>query len=200
MIEVSERYLVFGQNVFVKEVAIPIGEVIEEVAKEYPCTDDAALRISPRHTAFISGLDALIGISVFLGGWVATKFLDEIYDAKLGPKIKEYLWPYIERHGSDKKYSLAILARKRGAGGSVLICCIGSSIEEIESSERHIPAALTIANELLDTSTGNSVYLYVIESGKVNLEPEVFESHELALEGLKKMYPAKPPKYIKPRS
>ncbi|WP_155808292.1 hypothetical protein [Bordetella petrii] len=200
MIEVSERYLVFGQKNFVKEVAIPIGEVIEEIAKEYPCADDAAPRLSPRPTACLSGLDALIGVSVFLGGWAGTKFLDEIYDAKLGPKIKEYFWPYIEKHGSDKKYSLAILTEKRETGGSVLICCIGSSIEEIESSERHIPAALTIAKELLDSSIGNSVYLYVIESGKINLKPKVFESHEMALEGLKKMYPAKLPKYIKPRS
>ncbi|CAM3938025.1 hypothetical protein [Ectopseudomonas alcaliphila] len=200
MIEISERYLAFGQNIFVKEVAIPVGEVIEEVAKEYPCADDVDLRIVSRPTAFLSGLDALIGISVFLGGWAGTKFLDEIYDAKLGPKIKEYFRPYIERRGVDKKYSLAILARKRGVGGSVLICCIGSSIEEIESSERHIPAALTMTNELLDSSKGNSVYLYVIEGGKFNLEPEVFESHQMALEGLKRMYPAKLPKQIKPRS
>jgi len=200
VIEVSERYLAFGQNIFVKEVAIPVGEVIEEVAKEYPCADDVDLRIAPRPIAFLSGLDALIGISVFLGGWAGTKFLDEIYDAKLGPKIKKYFQPYIEKRGADKKYSIAILARKRGTGGSVLICCIGSSIEEIESSERHIPATLTIAKELLDSSKENSVYLYVIESGKVNLEPGVFDSHEMALEGLKRMYPAKLPKHIKPGS
>lgn len=196
----SERYLAFGQNIFVKEVAIPVGEVIEEVAKEYPCADAVDLNIISRPTAFLSGLDALIGISVFLGGWAGTKFLDEIYDAKLGPAIKGYFRPYIENRGSDKKYSLAILARKKKAMGSVLICCVGSSIEEIESSERHIPAALGVAGELLDSSKDNSVYLYVIESGKVNLEPRVFKSHEEALEGLKKMYPAKLPKYIKTRS
>jgi hypothetical protein len=200
VIEVSERYLAFGQNIFVKEVAIPVGEVIEEVAKEYPCADDVDLRIAPRPTAFLSGLDALIGISLFLGSWAGTKFLDEIYDAKLGPKIKKYFRPYIEKRGTDKKYSIAILVRKRVAGGSVLICCIGSTIEEIESSERHIPAVLTIAKELLDSSKENSVYLYVIEGGKVNLEPGVFDSHEMALEGLKRMYPAKLPKHIKPGS
>lgn len=200
VIEVSERYLTVGQSVFVKEVAIPVGEVIEEVAKEYPCIDDVDLKINTHPKAFLSGLDALIGIAVFLGSWAGTKFLDEIYDAKLGPIIKRHFRPYIEKRGSDKKYSLAILARKRGAGGSVLICCIGSSIEEIESSERHIPVALTIAEELLDSSKDNSVYLYVIENGKVNLEPGVFESHEMALEGLKKMYPAKLPKHINSRS
>ena len=199
MIEVSEKFLTFGKNVFVKEVAIPIGEVIEGIAKEHPCADDVDLRISPRLTAFTSGLDALIGICLFLGGWAATKFLDEIYDIKLRPKIKEYFWPYIEKHGPDKKYSLAILAKKREAVGAVLICCIGSSIEEIESSERQIPAALNMAKELLNSSTENSVYLYVIENGTANLEPKVFENHEMALEGLKKMYPAKLPKHIKPR-
>ena len=200
MIEVSERYLAVGQITFMKEVAIPVGEVIEEVAKEYPCANDLDLRIDPRPKAFLSGLDALIGVAIFLGGWAGTKFLDEIYEAKLGPTIKKYFRPYIEARGVDKKYSLAILARKRGVGGSVLICCIGSSIEEIESSERHIPVALAIAKELLDSSSENSVYLYVIESGKVNLEPRVYESHQMALEGLKRMYPAKLPKHIKPRS
>lgn len=200
MLEVSERYLAFGQKIFVKEVAIPVAEVIEEIAKEYPCTDDLDLKITPRPTACLTGLDALIGISVFVGGWVGTKFLDEIYDAKLGPVIKGYLRPYIEKRGTDKKYSLAILARKKSARDSVLICCVGSSIEEIESSERHIPAALNIAEELLNSSSGNSVYLYVIENGKVNLEPELFDSYERAMEGLKKMYPAKLPKHIKLRS
>lgn len=198
--EVSERYLAFGKNTFVKEVAIPVGEVIDEVAKEYPCADDADLKVTPRPAAFLSGLEALIGISVFLGSWAGNKFLDEIYDAKLGPAIKGYLRPYIEKCGSEKKYSLAILARKKGVEGSVLICCVGSSIEKIELSEKHIPAALGIAEEFLDSSKDNSVHLYVIENGRVAPDPQVFESHESALEGLKRMYPAKLPKHIKPRS
>lgn len=199
MIEVSERYLAFGQNIFMREVAIPAGEVIEKVAKEYPCVDDVDLNITPRPTAFLSGLDALIGIIIFIGGWAGNKFLDEIYDAKLGPVIKGYFQSYIERRGIDKKYSLAILTRKKGSSGAVLICCIGSSVEEIESSERHIPAALSVADELLGSSKYNFVYLYVIENGKIGLEPEVFESYEKALDGLKRMYPAKLPKYIKSR-
>lgn len=90
MIEVSERYLSFGQSCFVREVAIPAGETIEEIAKEYPCVDEAELKIVPQPTASLSGLDALIGVSIFLGGWAGTKFLDEIYDTKLGPAIKGY--------------------------------------------------------------------------------------------------------------
>jgi len=200
VIEVSERYITFGQNIFVKEVAIPVGEVIEEIAKEYPCTDDIDLKIAFRPTAFLTGLDALIAISIFLGGWAGTKFLDEIYDAKLGPAVKKYLHSYIEKRGSDKKYSLAILARKRGVNGSALICCIGSSIEEIESSKKHIPVTLGIAEDMLDSSIDSSVYLYVIEAGRVNIEPKIFKSHEDALEGLKKMYPAQLPKHIIPRN
>lgn len=200
MVEVSERYLAFGQSIFVKEVAIPVGEVIEEIAREFPCSDDADIKISFHPTAFISALDALIGVSIFISGWVGNKFLDEIYEAKLGPKIKQYLRPYIEKNGSNKKYSLSILARKKLKGGSVLICCIGSSIEEIELSEKHIPDALNVANELLDSSEENSVHLYLIEGGEVNLDPEIFESHEMALERLKRMYPAKLPKHIKLRS
>lgn len=166
MIEVSDRYLVFGQKAFIKEVAIPAGEVIEDVAKEYPLANEFDIQIPHRPTAFLSELDALIGIFVCLGSWAGTKLLDEIYDAKLGPRIKKLFRPYIENRGIDKKYSIAIVARKRGTTGSILICCIGSSIEEIESSEKHIPAALALAEQLLDLSKNDSVYLYVIENGK----------------------------------
>jgi len=196
VIEVSERYLSFGQSCFVREVAIPAGETIEEIAKEYPCVDEAELNIVPQPTASLSGLDALIGVSIFLGGWAGTKFLDEIYDAKLGPAIKGYFRKYIERSGSDKKYSLSILARSKETSGAVLICCVGSSIEEIELSERRIPRALGVTEKLLSSSKNKSVYLYVIESGKINLEPKAFDNLEGALEGLKRMYPAKLPKNI----
>jgi hypothetical protein len=195
--EVSERYLAFGQNVFVREVAIPVGEVIEKIAEKYPCNDDVDLNISPRPTAFLSGLDALIGISFFLGGWAGTKFLDEIYDTKLGPVIKACLRSYIKKRGPDKKYSFSILARKKGADRSVLICCVGSSVEEIEASERHIPAVLDVAEGLLNSANGSSVYLYVIDNGRINLEPEVYQSYDGALEGLKRKYPAQLPKHIK---
>lgn len=199
MIEVSERYLAFGQSSFVREVAIPAGETIEQIAKEYPCVDEAELKIVPQPTASLSGLDALIGVSIFLGGWASTKFLDEIYDAKFGPAIKGYFRKYIERRGPNKKYSLAILARSKETSRSVLICCVGSSIEEIELSERHIPLALGIADKLLGSSRNKTVYLYVIEGGKISLEPKAFDSLEAALEGLKRMYPAKLPKNIKSR-
>lgn len=178
------------------EVAIPSGQVIEEVARKYPCTNEIQIKITPRPTAFLSGLDALIGISIFLAGWAGNKFLDEIYDAKLGPEIKKHLKPYIEKRGPNKKYSLAILARNKESKSSALICCIGTSIDEIESSERHIPAVIEIAKKYLTHSSDSSVYLFVIDNGKVNLEPEVYESHEKSLEGLKRMYPAKIPTRI----
>jgi len=198
MIEVSEKYFAFGKNTFMREVVIPVGEVIEDIAREHPCTDEIDLKITPRPTAFFSGLEALIGISIYLAGWAGNKFLDEIYDAKLGPAIKSLLKTYIEKAGSDKKYSLAILARNKGSMGSALICCVGSSINEIESSEKHIPAIVTIAENFLKSSNDSSIYLFVIDSGKVNLEPEVYETHEKALEGLKRMYPAKMPARISP--
>lgn len=196
MVEVSEKYFALGKSTFMKEVVIPIGEVIEDIAREHPYTDEIDLKITPRPTAFISDLEALIGVSIFLGGWAGNKFLDEIYDAKLGPAIKSLLKPYIEKTGLDKKYSLAILARNKGSKGSALICCVGSSINEIESSEKHIPATVSIAENFLQSSNESTVYLFVIDNGKVNLEPEVYQSHEKALDGLKKMYPAKMPTRI----
>lgn len=193
MYEVSERYLAFGQNSFIKEVVIPAGEKIEKLAKEYPCTDEIQVKVQSRPTAFLSGLEALIGVSVFLGTWAGTKFLDEIYDAKIGPAIKEYLGQYIEKSGKNKKYSLSIAAHKRGVDSSVLICCVGSSIEEIEASEVHIPAVLRVAEGFIDSDRRGAIYLFLVDSGRCNLEPSVYDSYEAALDGLKRMYPAKLP-------
>ena len=198
MIEVSEKYFAFGKSAFMREVAIPAGEVIEEIAREHPCASEVDSKITPRPTAFLSGLEALIGISIFIAGWAGNKFLDEVYAAKLGPAIKNHLKTYIEKAGPDKKYSIAILARSKSSKGAALICCVGSSIDEIASSEKHIPAVIVIAENFLKSSNHNSIYLFVIDSGKVNLEPEIYDTHEKALEGLKRMYPAKMPVSISP--
>lgn len=197
MIELSAKTLAFGHSIFMKEVVIPVSETIEEVAKESPCSQDVELSLTSRPTASLSGLDALIGIVIYLAGWATTKFLDEVYDAKLGPTIKNYLRPYIQKSGSNKKYSVTILAKKRDFKASVLICCIGSSLMEIESGEKLIPKALILAENLIDSTSENSVFIYTIENGKINVSPEAYKSLDSALNGLKRMYPAKHPRLIK---
>ena len=200
MIEVSEKSLSFGKSIFIRDVAIPVGQVIEEIAKEYPCSDDQDINLPLRPTAFLTGLEAIIAVGIFVGGWAGNKFLDEIYEAKLGPVIKGKLSQYIASQASSKMYSLSILARKTGVRGSVLICCVGSTVKEIETSEKHIPAAIELAETLLINESIDYAYLYVIENGKIGLEPKKCSDLKSAIEELKKMYPAKMPKHIKSKS
>src|SRR5690606_33181468 len=145
MIEVSENFIAYGQSRFIKEVAIPVGKEIEAISREFPCSEDQRIELHGKPTAFASGLDALIGITVFFGGWATKKFLDEIYEAKFGPIVKEKLKAYINLDNESKKYSLAISLNKKNKSNSVLVCCVGSNLSEIEESEKHISAIIEIA-------------------------------------------------------
>lgn len=195
--EISERFIAAGRNSFVREVAIPVGEDIEKISKRFSCQDEIPIEIEPKPEAFLSGLEALIGIVVFFGGWAGTKFLDEVYDAKFSPAVKERLAKYIQKSGTHKKYSLAISINKKNSGTSVLICSVGSTIEEIETSEAHIPSVLKIAEACLDSGVEDTVHMFVIDNGNCNLKPLTYNSYEDALIGLKHMFPAKMPTYLK---
>lgn len=194
--EVSESFITVGRNSFIKEVAIPVGEDIEKISKNFPCQDEILIEIEPKPAAFLSSLEALIGIVVFFGGWVGTKFLDEVYNAKFSPAVKDRLAKYIQKSGTHKKYSLAISINNKSSGTSVLICSVGSTIEEIEASEAHIPAVLKIAETCLGLGAEGTVHMFVIDNGNCNLKPLTYNSYGDALTGLKHMFPVKMPTYL----
>ncbi|MCV6620421.1 MAG: hypothetical protein OIF51_01555 [Cellvibrionaceae bacterium] len=199
MVEVSENLIACGKSAFIRQVVVPVGEQVEKIANEHPCTQDLEIKLQGRPQACGTGLEALIGICVFLGGWGVKKFLDEIYELKYAPIVREKLAKYMEAAGEDKKYSLSISVRKKNKSSSVLICCVGSDIEEIQASEVHIPTVLDLSDKYIDSSEENQVFLFVIDNGSCNLSPAVYGSYDEAIAGLKGLYPLVPPKYIRDR-
>jgi hypothetical protein len=197
MIEVSENFIAYGQSKFIKEVAIPVGEEIEAISREFPCSEKQRIEFHGKPTAFASSLEALIGITVFFGGWAAKKFLDEIYDAKFGPVVKDKLRAYINSDNESKKYSLSISLNKKNKLNSVFICCVGSNLSEIEESEKHIPAIIDISERYIDSTNEGKVYMFIIDNGVCELTPAVFDNYDHAINGLKKHYPIKSMRYVR---
>lgn len=197
--EVSERYISFGKSLFYKEVAIPTGEEIVQLSRKYPCSEEADdVDIKFRPTAFLTGLEALIGVVVFLGTWSVKKVLDDVYEEAFRPAIREKIRKYIGSNEAEKKYSLSVALNKRNSPTSVLICCTGASLEEIENSELYLGKIVAlIEGHFLEKQTERRVLLFNIDNGKFDLEPKTFRTHTEALEGLKGLYRAKPLKYIK---
>lgn len=198
MIEISDRVLSYGKSTFIREVAIPVSTEVEGISKEYPCNDNQKLEVHGRPTAFASGLEAILGVVVFFGAWATKKFLDEIYDATFGPIAKEKLKAYIEKSSDhSKKYALSISLNKKNKQNSILICCVGSNVQEIEASEIHIPNVMKISESYIDSSNDGSVFLFVIDNGVCNLNPSIHRNFADAINRLKKHYPIKPPQYIR---
>ena len=201
MIEISERVLSYGNSTFIRDVAIPVSDEVVEISKKYPCKDNQKIEVRGKPTAFASGLEAILGMVVFLGAWATKKFLDEIYDATFGPIAKKKLKAYIEKStDSSKKYALSISLNKKNKRNSILICCVGSNILEIEASESHIPNIMKISESYIDSSNDGSVFLFVVDNGVCNLNPSIHESLDDAINGLKKHYPIKPPQYIRTKT
>lgn len=197
MIEISERLLSYGQPHFIKEVAIPACSEDKKIAEKYPSTEENKIEIQCRPTAYSSELSALIGIVAFVGGWASTKLLDEIYSATFAPFVKEKLGKLIEGSHKPKKYALSISLNKKGRMNSILICCIGTTIQEIEKSEKRIPDVLEISENYINSNNDGSVFLFVIDNGNSDLKPSIHNNYNGAIDGLKMLYPIKPPMHIK---
>jgi len=197
MIEISEKVLSYGQSHFIKEVVIPVSSEIENIANKYPCAEDYKIEVNYKPTACASEFSALIGIVAFLGTWASTKLLDEIYSVTFSPSVKEKLGKLINSNTQQKKYALSISLNKKGKTNSVLICCVGTTIQEIENSEKRIQDVLDISENYINQSNDGSVFLFVIDNGVTDLKPSIHNSYNHAIDGLKSLYPIRPPSYLK---
>ncbi len=176
---------------------MPIGEQIAQLSRKYPCSEEADIDIKFHPTAFLTGLEAFVGVVVFLGTWGVKKVLDDVYEEIFRPTIKVKLKKLIGSNKTGKKYSLSVSLNKRECSTSVLICCTGENLEEIENSESHLEKIVDIIDShFLEKQTERRVLLFNIDNGKFEIEPKIYKTYNEALEGLKGLYPAKPPKYI----
>ena len=196
--EVSERFISFGDSNFLSEVVVPTINNIDSVTSKYPCAHEPDIVLDTRPVACLSGLEAFMGIVVFLGGWTVKKFLDDVYEETFRSVVREKIRTYISQRDNGKKYSLGISLNTKKNGLSVLVCCTGRNIDEIANSETHLERIVGLAQSYFDSEEYSSgVLLFNIDNGTCNLEPEYYPDYIRALNGLKEHYPVRPPLYIK---
>ena len=149
MLEISDKVQFEGNSKLIREFAIPFLDEFELVAKEYPVKGNNPFspKEEPKPQAHISEIAGIIGVVAFVATWSATKLLNEVYDLKISPIVRKKLSVYLGKTTSNQKYALTITTLNRETKISLLIACVGSTPEEIESSEKHIDQYLLTSNQ-----------------------------------------------------
>ncbi|MBB6367954.1 hypothetical protein FHR56_003119 [Xanthomonas sacchari] len=115
-ISIDASILVMGQGNFVRSVAIPLSEQMEEAARYFPPSDiDDHFEIKPHSNlqAFVTDLGGVATVAVFISGWAAEKLLDEVYQSIIRPRAKKAIKEFLDKSKSEKYYSTAISAKNK---------------------------------------------------------------------------------------
>jgi hypothetical protein len=195
LIEISENMICGGNSRFFREVGIPVNEAISSLAKKYPVSDDQIIEVYSRPQAHLSELVGIIGICSFVGSWMATKVLDEVYSHKISPLIRDALRGYI-KEDSSKKYAITISCLNREQNLNLLIACVGSTTVEIEAAEKFIGKAFHLVRISEIKYSDGEILLVVIEGSKIDLDIQRYPDYTTAIDALKSMYPAKIPSFL----
>jgi hypothetical protein len=199
-ISIDPSILILGQGHFVREVAIPLSEAVEDLASRFAGTDGGdhfELNAQSHPQAFLTELSGLAAVGVFVGTWAAKTALDEIYKGAIRPKIKNEIEGFLKKSQTGKYYSTAISARCRSDKNTIIVISIGRTIEEIEACNDLVADAFEIAVEEIGNYPNCTVRSYVIESGVIRFGGH-YRSRQAAINALaKSMAPIGP---IKTRS
>jgi len=124
-------------------------------------------------------LAGIVGVFAFLTTWFAKKLLDDVYEIKLRPSIREALG------AADVKLDGANAAKPKmlmvGISYSdrqifILIGVVGDTFEEILASERIIPMVHANAVQWAEKNPSNlPVHLYIVDRGTTNIEPMLYK-------------------------
>ena len=185
-------YTVFsdGDKSWIRNVSIPLAEALEQIATddnsislrdELPEYLDVDSRTTADGAILIGGV---VGVFAFFASWLATKILDDVYEAKFQPAIKNALKSANAKlQGANatepKMLQLGIsYADKRVF---ILIGIVADTFDEILHSEHMIKSVHANAVDWIkNNDLQHAIHLYIINRGNVNLEPELFENLELA--------------------
>ncbi len=185
--------LIAGNRSFLEDCAFPTIEELESSPAFSPPEGYVQEKKEPRFFASAFDAPGLLVPIMFVGAWAANKVLDELYDFVL-PTIKKRLISYTEKQ--QKLYVLSFVLSQYPAPASIFIVAVGKTQEDLQASEslitKVVPAALARASK----STRKEYHVYLIEAGKVDVEPSIYESLEQAIHSLSLMRPSAPPKTI----
>lgn len=93
----SYRHLMLGKSSLLRAVTFPLAEQLEVDlpgrTERTPLDDNPTgpMSLKERPTNTLSAIELLTGVLVFLGGWGAKRFLDDIYDLKIRPRFRALL-------------------------------------------------------------------------------------------------------------
>jgi hypothetical protein len=193
-VSVSENLLLIGQAHFVRKVAIPLHEALEDLARAYPASpEEEAWEPELPHGLYASftALSGLAGIVLFIGGWGAKKALDELYDSTIKTKVRKALGGFFQSDSSGKTYGVSLLINKLPERISIVVATVGKDMGEIELGQRQVSSVIARAMDVASKiAAPNTVHLYLIEAGTVNDHPWIYSSLTEAMRHMSRMSPA----------
>lgn len=191
-------YTVFagGNSQFFRSVSIPLIEALDEdlhndnavrFTKDLPDFLDVDSRPQMDAAIVIGGI---VGVFAFFASWLATKVLDDIYEAKFQPAIKRALGSaenQIADHAGPKPMMLQVGISYADKRIFILVGIVGHTFAEILASEHMIATVHRNAVEWIENNsfTEQPIHLYIVNRGRVNFEPMLFDSLMLAYRHIK---------------
>jgi hypothetical protein len=175
-----------GDSQFLRSVSIPLAEVLgQDLANDESTrfTDD---RPDFLNTSSRPGADAtiliggIVGVFAFFSSWLASKILDDIYETKFQPAIRKVLGAADAKlKGANAKKAKMFLMGISYADKEVfiLIGIVGDTFAEILGWEHMIETVHGIAVRWIDSNSSDQpIHLYIVDRGKVNIEPILFDN------------------------
>ena len=119
----------------------------------------------------------------FIGGWGATKTLDEIYETTIKDKVNNSLQGFLKSNASGRKVCASLLVNVKPKRISIIVATVGKDINEIKHSQSQVSPLLARAIDTAEKiATPGTVHLYIIEAGNINHDPLIYGSITEAIE------------------
>lgn len=189
--EIGYSVLSSGNAQFLRALPIPLAADMEVIAddsglKYTPVPEDDVFVVDTRPKAIGAESAAAVGILLFVGSWLASKVLDEIYDIKLKPIIRNLIHKADEIviFGSKKRgLSFLIGIYHQDKQKLVLVALKCREKEDLIGNLELIRNVHLAARQNVDQPKyGAPLHLYIIESGEVNVEPIQLNNMQQAYE------------------
>lgn len=178
-----------GDKHLFNDYAIPFSEEMSLLEKEGGVVYEKApkidlLKVNKSPRAFdISGV-WLFGVLLFLPGWFAKKALDELYDIKIKPIVRNVILKadqieILPRRKKHITFSMSLYHKERNV--LVIVAVKEKTTLETSDSLNMVVKIHESAQSFIEVGGHkNQIHLYIIENGKVNVKPYVHENVESA--------------------
>jgi hypothetical protein len=173
-----------GTADFIRDFGIDLAGVLEDLFDEEACSPDdfpdpSLLGPKPGPTADLA-TTLQVGFIMLLPSWMAKKFLDEVYEVKLQPRVRKWL------SGADHRARGSSRAREKAftvstwyedLGVIVIVALQDSSFSQIAVESERILALHRFGLEWASSHRDAApVQMYLVSHGKVDVEPRLFRT------------------------